>query len=203
MTDEQHRFLDYLCDNGRAIMRQCGMGRCTCISSTRIVERCLAAMGIPSRPVACKYACSWPEQKRCHAVGATKDIEYARALNPTINAAPLPADWQPANSWDGHLVLMVAGELIDPSIDESLRILGLPDYPTIAQFPLGGREFDAFTKAVFTFQIDERYPVLEAQYVGIEDESWRNTIAWNDPDLDVIAEFINRRFQALKKGAIE
>src|SRR5215831_7294864 len=121
MTDDQRRYIAWFCDHSREVMRICGMGRCTCISSTKIAYLCLTKMGIEARPLACKYVCSWEEKLLCHAVGVTEDLNEARLKNPTLNAVPLSADWQPANGWDGHLVLVTPdGLLIDPNVDESL-----------------------------------------------------------------------------------
>lgn len=100
-------------------------------------------------------------------------------------------------SWNGHLVLTFGEHyLIDPSFDQGFsaladRGIAVPDDPVTMVLPLHGRPFTPGVRAHYGMSLPApATTAFDIWYTATDDESYRDTDAWQDEALPHISRVI-------------
>ncbi len=153
----------------------------SCIAASRITIDCLRILGIPAEPVATKFMVQVEEIGMAYACGLSAEELY------TAGESIRHPRWI---GWDGHLVVRAGEWLIDPSFHQAdialgkrLRVEGIPMFP----FPVGTNSLEFH--ASYTGRFDSGL-TAQIDYVAIQDNSWRDSGAWNDEGLVLLTRRI-------------
>jgi hypothetical protein len=160
-----------------------------CIAATRVTVDCLKRWDLEVVAKSVKWMVSVPKLERAYAAGfSQEELVTAKELS--------DPPWRTRDSWRGHLVAMLPGYLIDSSFNQAAIGLGLPTSPSVAVFPLP----DVGDLEILTYSgtTDDGHEVLIQYHILKEEQQekgWKDSAAWNDPELAVITTMIDSRMR--------
>ena len=164
--------------------------RFSCVSSTKLTILTLAKLGIKCTPQAVKFAFTVPELDKAYSCGLSHK-ELAAVGGPVTHRTT--SDGTPG--WRGHLVAITEDRryLLDSSLDQVDMAfeekLGLPTRVYVFSVPANA-ETDTFGEHGFKLNIDGVTITglnFNLQYVTVEDNTYADSPAWNDPGIPFLA----------------
>jgi len=152
-----------------------------CIGATRMALWCFEALGLRAEPIAMTWVVQAPSLQFAFVCGLRGEVLEAAKLQAANYTHREVAGGQ---GWDGHLVLAVEGRwLVDSTFDQCAAHRDLDIPPTVLVVDCGSlHPRDAAIRANFT--TDKGIPFsVDYQPLDGEDDGWRNSEAWNQPEL--------------------
>lgn len=173
--------------------------RRSCIASAHIGLQALAELCVDVQPVPVYFCLRIPTLNVAYIAGISEE-DKQRAIAECAGWTDLGT----GHDWNGHLLLKYRNEfLIDPSFDQAFAALaeaGTPvsTKPLTLVLPLDGQSFPAGAQARFKGLLDPPEELaFEVQYIASDDNSYRDSQAWNDEAIPFIASHIVSAIRAI------
>ena len=188
----------------RPIIRQC-LGPRNCIAAARIAVECLAAFDVTARAVPVQFVVQIRALNVAYVVGLTKENEQrAREAAGSWTELPYIEDRGrrcAVAGWNGHVIVVAADCLIDPSFDDALDAIARAGHrvqtdPEMMIIPLSGCPFEPGAGANCIAMPDDDETRIEVDYQANSDESFRLTPAWETDHIEPAIRLIVRMMTA-------
>lgn len=151
----------------------------SCIGSARVTLDFLERYAIPARVQPVKFVVEWK----------VKNLAYTSGLTEAERSTALGQRQEYADGWNGHLIVIVENRwIIDPSFDQSVMAMGIR--PPSEMICLESDQIgDALIEVEASVVMDSGEE-LKIRYIPLNDETYRDTEAWNDNGLPFIVSEI-------------
>lgn len=173
--------------------------RRSCIASAHVAHLSLKAFGVSVRTVPVHLQFSIPALEVAYIAGITaSEKERSKAVS---------RDWvelDEGTAWNGHVVLNFRNRsLIDPSFDQAFAAIAaggvpIPANPLTLVLPLEGHSLTPGVRARYSLRMDPPEDhMCEVLYIVTDDNSYRDTPAWQDEAIPFIVDHVVSAVRAI------